>query len=84
MITKTKVNSPDPNPLPPWSGQGFTLLDRVPYLKPITRALLTHALMVEAARTSETSVKFYQITRRNNPDDIHLHTRSRENLKSQI
>jgi hypothetical protein len=31
------------------------------------------ALMVEAASTSEMSINFYQITRRNNPEDIHLH-----------
>jgi hypothetical protein len=31
------------------------------------------ALMMEAASTSETSVKFYQITRRNNPEDGLLH-----------
>jgi hypothetical protein len=30
------------------------------------------ALMMEAASTSETSVNFYQITRRNNPEDSHL------------
>jgi hypothetical protein len=30
------------------------------------------ALMMEAARTSETSVNFYQTTRRYNPDDSHL------------
>jgi hypothetical protein len=29
------------------------------------------------------SVNFYQTTRRSNPEDNHLHTRSRENLKSQ-
>jgi hypothetical protein len=40
------------------------------------------ALMMEAARTSETSVNFYQTTRRNNPEDSYLHTRRRENLKS--
>jgi hypothetical protein len=38
--------------------------------------------MMEAASTSETKVNFYQTTRRNNPEDIHLHTRRRENLKS--
>jgi hypothetical protein len=38
-------------------------------------------LMMEAARTSETSVNFYQTTRRN-PEDIHFHNRRRENLKS--
>jgi hypothetical protein len=30
------------------------------------------ALMMEAASISETSVNFYQITRRNNPEDSHL------------
>jgi hypothetical protein len=40
------------------------------------------ALMLEAASTSETSVNFYQTTRRNNPKDSHLHTHCRENLKS--
>jgi hypothetical protein len=30
------------------------------------------ALMMEAASTSETSVNFYQTTRRNNPEDSHL------------
>jgi hypothetical protein len=40
------------------------------------------ALMMEAARTSETSVNFYQTTRRYNPKDSHLHTHRRENLKS--
>jgi hypothetical protein len=29
--------------------------------------------MMEAARTSETLVKFYQTTRRYNPEDSHLH-----------
>jgi hypothetical protein len=31
------------------------------------------ALMMEAARTSETLVNFYQITRRYNPEDSHLY-----------
>jgi hypothetical protein len=30
--------------------------------------------MMEAVSTSEKSVNFYQITRRNNPEDGHLHT----------
>jgi hypothetical protein len=38
--------------------------------------------MMEAEINSETSVNFYQITRRNNPEDRHRHTRRRENLKS--
>jgi hypothetical protein len=39
------------------------------------------ALMLEAASTSETSVNFYQTTRRYNPEDSNLHTRRREHLK---
>jgi hypothetical protein len=38
--------------------------------------------MMEAARTSETLVNFYQTTRRYNPEDSHLPTHRRENLKS--
>jgi hypothetical protein len=37
---------------------------------------------MEAASTSETSADFYQTTRCNDPKDSHLHTRRRENLKS--
>jgi hypothetical protein len=37
---------------------------------------------MEAARTSETLVNFYQTTRRYNPEDSHLRTHHRENLKS--
>jgi hypothetical protein len=37
--------------------------------------------IMEAAKTSETSVNFYQTTQRNNPENSHLHTRRRENLK---
>jgi hypothetical protein len=37
--------------------------------------------MMEAARTSETLVNFYQTTRPYNPEDSHLHTHRRENLK---
>jgi hypothetical protein len=39
-------------------------------------------LMMEAARTSETLVNFYQNTRRCNSEDSHLRTHCRENLKS--
>jgi hypothetical protein len=38
---------------------------------------------MEATSTSETSVNFDQTTRRYNPEDSHLHTRRRVNLKSQ-
>jgi hypothetical protein len=37
---------------------------------------------MEAARASETLVNFYQTTRRYNPEDSHLRTHRRENLKS--
>jgi hypothetical protein len=40
------------------------------------------ALMMEAAQASETLVNFYQSTRRYNPEDSHLHTHRRENLRS--
>jgi hypothetical protein len=40
------------------------------------------AVMLEAARTSETLVNIYQTTRRYNPEDSHLRTHRRENLKS--
>jgi hypothetical protein len=39
------------------------------------------ALMMEASRTSETLVNFYQTTWRYNPEDSHLRTHRRENLK---
>jgi hypothetical protein len=38
--------------------------------------------MMEAANTSETSIHFYQTTRRNISEDSHIHIRRRENLKS--
>jgi hypothetical protein len=41
-------------------------------------------LMMEAARTSETLVNFYQTTRHYNPEDSHLYTHRRENLKSYL
>jgi hypothetical protein len=40
------------------------------------------AQMMEAARTSETLVNFYQTTRRYNPEDSHLRIHCHENLKS--
>jgi hypothetical protein len=42
----------------------------------------TKLLTMEAARTPETLVNFYQIKRRYNPEDSHLRTHRRENLKS--
>jgi hypothetical protein len=42
------------------------------------------ALMMEAARTSETLVNFYQTARCYNPEDSNLHTHRRESLKSYL
>jgi hypothetical protein len=42
------------------------------------------ALLMEAARTSEALVNFYQTTRRNNPEDSHLRTHRHENFKSYL
>jgi hypothetical protein len=44
--------------------------------------ILAASAMLEAGRTSETSVNFYQITRCYTPEDTHLHTRRHDNLKS--
>jgi hypothetical protein len=41
-------------------------------------------LMMEALNTSETLVNFYQNTRRNSPENSHLHTRHHDNLKSHM
>jgi hypothetical protein len=39
-------------------------------------------LTMEEVSTSETSVSMYQTTQCNNPEDNHIHSRRRENLKS--
>jgi 16S rRNA C1402 (ribose-2'-O) methylase RsmI len=48
----------------------------------IIRAMI--ALIIEAARTSETLVNFYQTTRRYNPEHSHLRTHRLENLISYL
>jgi hypothetical protein len=40
------------------------------------------AVMMGAARYSETLENFYQTTRRYNPEDSHIRTHRRKNLKS--
>jgi hypothetical protein len=42
------------------------------------------ALMMKAASTSETSVNFYQSTRRYNPEESHIYIRRHEDLKSHL
>jgi hypothetical protein len=39
---------------------------------------------MKAVSTSETSVNFYQTRWRNIPEDSHLHTRRRKNLKTRL
>jgi hypothetical protein len=53
-------------------------------LKRESRVALDYALMMEAVSTSETSVSFCQTTLLNIPEDSHVHTRRRENRKSQL
>jgi hypothetical protein len=48
----------------------------------VRTASIIRTLMMEALSTSETSVILYETTRRNIPEDSHIHTRRRENLKS--
>jgi hypothetical protein len=48
----------------------------------VQAASIIRALMMVTSSIFETSVNFYETTRRNNPEDSHLHTRRRENLKS--
>jgi NADH pyrophosphatase NudC (nudix superfamily) len=48
------------------------------------KAIAIIALMMEAARTCGTLVNFYQTIRRYNPEDSHLLTHRRENLKSYL
>jgi hypothetical protein len=48
----------------------------------VLAASIVMAVMMEAARISETSVNFYPTTRRSISENRHLHVILRENLKS--
>jgi hypothetical protein len=48
----------------------------------VFRVVALCSLHMDAAGTFETLVNFYQTTWCNNPEDSHLHTHCRENLKS--
>jgi hypothetical protein len=63
-----------------WDVVSCSLVDDLKLLA----ALIIRTLMMEAASTSGTAVSFYQTTRRNTPEDSHLHSRRRENLKSHL
>lgn len=43
-----------------------------------------HSLMIDAVSTYETSVNAHKTTRRNIPEDRHIHVRRRSNLKSHV
>jgi hypothetical protein len=47
----------------------------------VLTASIIRAMTIEAASSCETSVNFYQTTQRNIPEDNHLHTRRRKDLK---
>jgi hypothetical protein len=51
---------------------GFEVLTAVSTKMAVFWVVVPPALMIEAARTSETLVNFYQITRRYKPEDSHL------------
>jgi hypothetical protein len=61
---------------------GFWVVSPCSLVEEVLAASIIRTIALEAASTSETSVNYYQTTRRNNPEDSHLHTRRRENLKS--
>jgi hypothetical protein len=50
----------------------------------VRAASIIRSLMMDAARTSETSVDIQLRTRQYIPEDSELHTSRRENLKSHI
>jgi hypothetical protein len=65
-------------------GRGGTFKQKMAVFSVVTSRSRSYRYIApkkEAVSTSETSVNFYQITRCNNPEDRHLYTRRRENLK---
>jgi hypothetical protein len=48
----------------------------------LSASIIRAMMMVEAVSTSEMSVNVYQTAWTYNPQDSHLHTRHRKNLKS--
>jgi hypothetical protein len=72
----------DPGAIIQWYGQNAALTGRFLYIQPIPHTRFFIVLVVDAAKTTETLVSFYQTTRRYNPEDSHLRTHRRENLRS--
>jgi hypothetical protein len=67
-----------------FSSVGFEVLTAVSTKMAVFWVVTMVALMMEAAMTSKTLVIFYQTIRRYNPEDSHLRTHRRENLKSYL
>jgi hypothetical protein len=68
-----------------WVAAPFSLVEV--YQREVPAASIireTIPLMMEAARTSEPLVNFYQAKQRYNPEDSHLRTHRLENLKSYL
>jgi hypothetical protein len=65
-----------------WVVAPCSLVEVTDLSEALASSIMRDALMMEAARTSETLVNFYQTTSRYNPEDSHLRTHRRENLKS--
>jgi hypothetical protein len=53
--------------------QVLTASMKLAILRDVEPCSMAIALMMEAVSISETSVKFYHITRRNMPEDSHIH-----------
>jgi hypothetical protein len=62
----------------------FKLKMPVFWVVEVLAASIISAMMTEAVRASEMLVNFYQTTWHYNPEDSHLRTHRRENLKSYI
>jgi hypothetical protein len=66
-----------------WSDRILPTFQRC-LLSPLSGLWVLIALILEAASTSETSVNFYQTTRRSNPEDSHLHLQMSHEHPSQF
>jgi hypothetical protein len=57
-----------------WQPSGILRRVVTSYLTDVSEVRTASALMMEAVRPSETSVNFYETTRRNISEGCHLHT----------
>jgi hypothetical protein len=61
-------------PLKVWEqdGQGSNLAGLLRHIHPFFERGLLIALMMDAVRSPETSINFYETIRRNKPEDFHI------------